>query len=52
MLAQPHRFFRFTTALAGCALGMAVQAQVNIDAGSLLRQTERDLVPALPTPGL
>ena len=52
MLAQPHRFFRFTTALAGCALGMAVQAQVNIDAGSLLRHTERDLVPALPPPGL
>jgi len=52
MLAQHHRFFRFTTALAGCALGMAVQAQVNIDAGSLLRQTERDLAAPLPTPGL
>ena len=52
MPAQPHRFFRITTALVGCALGMAVHAQVNIDAGSLLRQTERDLAAPLPTPGL
>jgi hemolysin activation/secretion protein len=31
---------------------MAAQAQVNIDAGSLLRQTERGLVPAVPSPGV
>ena len=52
MLAHPLRFIRITTALVGCALGMAVQAQVNIDAGSLLRQTERDLAAPMPTPGL
>jgi len=52
MPAQPHRFFRITTALVGCALGMAVHAQVNIDAGSLLRQTERDLATPMPAPGL
>jgi hemolysin activation/secretion protein len=52
MLAHPLRFIRITTALIGCALGMAVQAQVNIDAGSLLRQTERDLAAPMPTPGL
>ena len=32
--------------------GMAVHAQVNIDAGSILRQTERDLVAPLPVPGV
>jgi hemolysin activation/secretion protein len=31
---------------------MAAQAQVNIDAGSLLRQTERDLATPMPAPGL
>ena len=52
MLAHPLRFIRITAALIGCALGMAVHAQVNIDAGSLLRQTERDLAAPMPTPGL
>lgn len=33
-------------------LAMAVHAQVNIDAGSILRQTERDLVAPLPAPGV
>ena len=52
MPAHPLRFFRITAALVGCALGMAVHAQVNIDAGSLLRQTERDLATPMPAPGL
>ena len=52
MPAHPLRFFRITAALVGCALGTAVHAQVNIDAGSLLRQTERDLATPMPTPGL
>ena len=52
MPAHPLRFFRITAALVGCALGTAVHAQVNIDAGSLLRQTERDLANPMPTPGL
>ena len=52
MPAHPLRFFRITAALVGCALGMAVHAQVNIDAGSLLRQTERDLANPMPAPGL
>ncbi len=47
------RLLRFISALAlGCALGLGVQAQVNIDAGSLLRQTERDLASPLPAPGV
>ena len=52
MLAHPLRFIRITAALVGCALGTAVHAQVNIDAGSLLRQTERDLANPMPAPGL
>lgn len=53
MPAQPHRVHRLiATLVCGCALGMAAQAQVNIDAGSLLRQTERDLATPMPAPGL
>ena len=52
MLAHPLRFIRITAALIGCALGMAVHAQVNIDAGSLLRQTERDLAAPMATSGV
>ena len=52
MPAHPLRFFRITAALVGCALCTAVHAQVNIDAGSLLRQTERDLATPMPAPGL
>jgi hemolysin activation/secretion protein len=52
MPAHPLRFFRFATALVGCAMGVAAHAQVNIDAGALLRQTERDLASPMPTPGL
>jgi len=50
---KPHAFYRLLAVLAMLgAWGMAAQAQVNIDAGSLLRQTERDLVSPLPTPGV
>ena len=46
----PCRFLLVLTMLS--ASGMAVHAQVNIDAGSILRQTERDLVAPLPVPGV
>lgn len=53
MPAHLNRLSRFFTCMAILyAPGMSVQAQVNIDAGSLLRQTERDLVVPLPTPSV
>jgi hemolysin activation/secretion protein len=51
MPANRYRLCRsFTYFAILCAPAIAAQAQVNIDAGSLLRQTERDLVAPLPTP--
>lgn len=51
--STPHSPCRILLVLAMLTTwGMAVHAQVNIDAGSILRQTERDLVAPLPVPGV
>ena len=51
--STPHSPCRIFLVLAVLTtLGMAAHAQVNIDAGSILRQTERDLVAPLPVPGV
>lgn len=51
--STPHSPCRILLVMAMLTTwGMAVHAQVNIDAGSILRQTERDLVAPLPAPGV